>query len=81
MIDSEDDSDLVKSVTSFTLDEITNSTLVLSLKFNDSSLISRNIKDPDQLEVKFLRPGLVTDANTGIGLLVQDSFYTLKLKP
>ena len=62
------DDDLDKSIAKVTLDGISDKKLSLTVTFNDLSAITKDISEPDLLEIKFLRPGLFIDAETRLPL-------------
>lgn len=60
--------DLDKTISKFKLDGISEKKLSLTVLFNDLTAISKDVTEPDMLSVKFLKPNLFIDEETGLTL-------------
>ena len=68
IVDSEDEEYLDKSITDVTLSSVGDRLLKISVAFSKPSDISKELTEPDGLEVKFNMPELFIDAETNVPL-------------
>ena len=78
--EGEDDSG-DKGISGLTLDEITDQSLKMSVKFKDTEAISSDITEPDILEFRLLQPGLFIDEETLEPIDISSSMIEVALKP
>ena len=50
---------------SYVIDEVTETSIDISINFDKPSMISTDQSSPDVLEVKFVLPDVIVDAETG----------------
>ena len=78
--DADDDERLNKSITSVTLDRITNNVVESSIAFADPSDITTDITEPDIMRFGFRMGNSFRDAET-YELFADSEFYDIELEP
>ena len=79
--DDDSSSDLDKGIAEISLKHITDTSLTIQMTFNDFDSISSDIKEPDYLDIKFLKPEQFLDAETYKPLDKSSHSAEVQLKP
>ena len=76
----DDDAHLDKTIESFILDSIESTGMTLSVYFSDPSQVTKNILEPDTLEIVIIKPELIIEEESGEHLREDNASYFLDLQ-
>ena len=65
MIKSDEDEDLDRSISGYTLEKIEDSSMTINVNFTNPLDVSKRVIEPDSLDIKINMPQLIKDKETG----------------
>ena len=79
MIKTDENEDLDRSISGFTLEKIEDSSMTINVNFTNPLDVSKRVIEPDSLDIKITMPQLIKDKETGDELEVEETYFIFKL--